>query len=200
MTSLFSEIAKVIPTLDGWCSQEKGAALAAMILSIRPAVTVEIGVFGGSSFIPMAMAHRFCGCGKVTGIDPWKAEESALGQTGENLEWWSKKINHAEVFRRFNSHLDELGLRPWVNILAMPSNAVTPPKVIDVLHIDGNHGPQAVVDVQRFSPHLRVGGFCIMDDLTWPEGHVQKAADLLLKMGFIHLYPLGTGAAYQKVK
>ena len=61
MTNLFLDIADVVPRLNGWCSVNKAQHLAAMVCALQPVTAVEIGVFGGKSLIPMAMAMKRIG-------------------------------------------------------------------------------------------------------------------------------------------
>lgn len=199
MTELFSQISRVVPTLLGWCPLPKAHALASMVVALRPAVTIEIGVFGGRSFLPMALAHKHNGFGMAYGIDPWQRHESMLGQTGKDLEWWGTTCNHEAVFEEFMRQVQVLGVQNVVKVCRMRSDDFTPIPKIDVCHVDGNHGPQVLKDVERFCPHVRLGGLCILDDLHWTGNNVLKAADRLITMGFIKLYDLGTGACYQKI-
>ena len=41
-----------------------------MVLALRPAVVVEIGVWRGSSLLPMALALKELGRGQIVGVDP----------------------------------------------------------------------------------------------------------------------------------
>ena len=62
--------------LEGWCSEQKAFILIDLIQKIRPKKIVEIGVWGGMSFVPMACALRANGSGKIFGIDPWESSAS----------------------------------------------------------------------------------------------------------------------------
>ena len=78
MKQLFAQIESELAVhKDGWCSIEKAYALASAIIALRPGVVVEIGIWAGRSLIPMALALKKVGAGKIIGIDPWRAEESA---------------------------------------------------------------------------------------------------------------------------
>jgi hypothetical protein len=74
------------------------------------------------------------------------------------------------------------------------------PPSIDLLHHDANHGPQAVADVERWTPAIRVGGIFVLDDLDWAGGHVVRARDRALELGFVELYPIGTGCVMQRIR
>lgn len=198
MSELFARIAGIQPLLPGWCSPEKAEALAAMVLSLRPEVSVEIGVFGGSSFIPIALAHQEIGMGIATGIDPWEVHASIRNETPENIEWWGK-LDHESIFRGFMAKLKELRLESCTNIVRQTSDEAPAPVRIDLLHIDGSHTDQAMRDVVKFATKVRPGGLCVMDDLDWPAGRVRLAEARLLQFSFKLLYPLGTGGVYQRV-
>jgi predicted O-methyltransferase YrrM len=200
-TDLFFRIDELLPTLPGWCEPEKARRLAATVLALQPTVTVEIGVFGGKSLIPLALAHQHLGHGKVIGIDPWENAAAVEGYDGANAEWW-KTVNLGAIFSGFRATLSELQLESWVEIHQRRSDDVEPPAVIDLLHVDGQHTDQAARDVKRFAARVRPGGICFMDDVDWsnPEHGttVQSAVGELKKLGFVELYRVGTGAVFQR--
>lgn len=196
--SVFNQICTLIPDLQGWCDEEKACEIAAFILSTKPSVTVGIGVWGGRVEIAAALAHKHNGSGVVWAIDPWNAPESAKGMDGVNKEWWAAR-DHEAIYRGFVDNVNILELREYVNVLRQPSDAVKPPQEIGLLSVDGNHGEQSVRDVRRYAKNVRVGGIVVMDDINWEGGHVAKAAELLVSMGFVHLFPRGTGAFFQRI-
>ena len=198
--NLYRQIASLIPTLHGWCDVPKAITLANLVLAMKPTRIVECGVWGGRSALPMMMAAKSNDFGVVTCIDPWSPEESAKGQTAEeDKEWWKNVANHELVYQHFVYHVDKLGLRDWCEIVRLPADQVEPPKDIELFHLDGNHGPQALTDMQHFGPNIALGGVCVLDDLEWAGGYVLKAEAWLLEHGFIKLHPLGTGACYVRM-
>lgn len=199
MTKLFEEISILLPKLHGWCTVEKAQQLAATVIALRPLVTVEIGVWGGKSFIPMAMAHREIGRGNAWAIDPWSPAASAIDMAGPDAEWWGKVADHDLVYADFLNRLNEVHAANCVVIRRMKSDDAEIPHTIDLLHIDGNHGDQALKDAQRYAVKVRVGGMCCLDDLDWSGGAVRRAEAFLKSIGFIELYRIGTGAMYQRV-
>ncbi len=201
MKNLFSQIETLVPTCGDWCSVEKGQTLAAIVLAFRPKVTVEIGVFSGASFLPMALAHKFIKHGAAYAIDPWSKDASVEGLEAPNANWW-KEVDHDRIYQLFLSKAKELGVDGISKVIRAKSDDVKPPSEIGLLHVDGNHGAQAVKDVARFAPNVHVGGICVMDDIGWQENeiyHVREAVDNLYKMGFVKLYDLGTGAVFQRI-
>lgn len=196
---LFSRIAAVVPQLDGWCSVPKAWSLAGAVLALRPACIVEIGVWGGRSLLPMAMAVKEVGSGLVIGIDPWNNEASAVGQNGANLDWW-KQCDHEGVYQKYLGWVNKLGVREVVRTIRAKSDDTQPPPSIDILHIDGNHSDQAIKDATRFGPKVRVGGLCFSDDIGWDGGGVEKSIEVLKGLGFQSLYRLDTGMMLQRVR
>lgn len=205
---LFNRIAHVlaIPTgapghVPGWCDLEKAINLASVIVALRPKIVLEIGVFGGRSLIPMAMACQALGEGRVIGIDPWSPKASVEGYSGDNAKWWGE-LDHEGLYQAFLTNLRELGLLPHVQVVRAKSDDVHP-EMLDVLHIDGLHTEQAIRDAKRFGEAVRAGGFVAVDDTGWVNNgvaHVSMAVDELLKLGFVRLYNVGTGAMFQRVK
>jgi predicted O-methyltransferase YrrM len=199
MSKVFAQIEEIVPTLNGWCSVEKATALAAAVFALRPRVCVEIGVLAGRSLIPVALALRELGCGCVIGIDPWDAHASIQGQTGKDLDFWKQQSIHDSTYVELQSRISNLGLGSVTRIVRLTSDGAQVPPTIDLLHLDGNHSDQAVKDVQRFGPAVRVGGLLFADDLNWTGGGVLRAVAKLKTMGFIELYRLDTGAMFQRV-
>jgi hypothetical protein len=195
--SVFQRISEWIPKPPDWCSEVKAHAFAAAVLALRPEVIVEIGVWKGTSCIPFALACREVGKGIVHAIDPWSANASIEGLTGENLDWWSK-INHDAIHAEFIGHIKHFWLQDIIRIHRQKSDDMIPPDGIGILHLDGNHSAQAIRDVDRFARNVVPGGLCFMDDLDWANGTVKTAAGNLEAMGFRKMYDLEKGAMFQR--
>lgn len=191
--------------ITGWCPLEKAYDLALAVLVLRPVVVCEIGVWGGKSLIPMALACESINSGRVFAIDPWSGQASSAGYTGENFKWWSAQ-DHEKVYKSFVGHVDRLALKDRVVIQRSTSNDANVPEEIDLISVDGQHTDQAVMDVNRFCSRVRVGGIVMMDDLGWNndgELPVAKAIDRLFELGFIELFRKKTAqaewAAFQRI-
>jgi predicted O-methyltransferase YrrM len=203
-TLLMAEIEQSLPAGGDWCDLPKAQTLAAIVLALHPTRVVEIGVWLGGSLLPMLIAMRQISSadpnyvGACIAIDPWSAQASIAGETPTNVEWWGK-VDHEAIYEAFCKRLDHHDVRRLCAIWRNPSDERTPPDPIDVLHIDGNHSDQAVRDVERFMPHVRVGGIAILDDVGWITGHVARGVEIARQMGFIDLYPLGSGLVMQRV-
>ncbi len=198
--SVFKQIEQIQPSIPGWCDPEKSAVLASLIVAYRPALSVEIGIYGGSSFIPMALAHKAIGSGMILGIEPWDKKAAIEAQTtNEDRAWWDGQDLEG-LCSKFMSTLHELGLDNVTKIIRRKSDDVDVPPQISLLHIDGAHSDQAVRDTVRYAQQVVIGGFVVLDDLDWFGGGVKRAELRLQQMGFKRLYPLGTGAVFQRCR
>ena len=194
---LSARIAALVPTVTGWCSVEKANDLALAIIKLRATVSVEIGVWGGRSCLPMAMAHQEQDHGVVWAIDPWSPGASVVGYDKANADWWGAQ-NHEAVYQSFLANLKLNGLEKYVHVIRNKSDDVDPPGVIDLLHSDGQHTEQAVRDVERFASRVRPGGFVFCDDIHWSGGGVERSVAKLLTMGFKQIFTRDTGAMFQR--
>lgn len=208
MKDLFSAIATNTPKIAGWATVNKALTLASIVIAFRPKIIVEIGVFGGRSLLPMALACKEINHGTVIGIDPYDRAASIESETKDNAEWWGR-VDHEEVFRQFNKSVIHFGVDKFVTLLRKRSDDVDPGQwTIDLFHCDGSHTDQAVMDVVRYSPRVPVGGIVVMDDCSWTSGGVERAVNSLLATGFTELYrfrnetPEGIDdwAVFQKLK
>lgn len=199
--NLYSQIESIHPTLGhGWCDFPKAIGLANLVLATRPALVLEIGTWAGKSAIPMLLALKQIGAGKLICIDPWKANASEQGQTNDaDKQWWAK-ADHEMIYQTFLANIDKHQLTPFLEIRRVTSDESDVPAELAIVHLDGNHGPDALRDAQKFAPAIRRYGFCVLDDLNWTGGFVKLAESWLLDNGFIRLHDLGTGAVYMKNK
>jgi len=201
--NLFSKIENFLGTMEGgWCTAKKAHTLASIIVALRPALVLEIGVWTGRSLIPMALACRENKFGKVIGIDPYKAVASVDGQNAESAGWWSRQQIHDDALKYFRGKVAEFDVEDYVDLHVQPSDDVEPPYELGLLHVDGNHGPQALRDVERFAPRVHVGGFVVLDDIGWSGGAVSASVASLLANGFVHVRTASTDgddwAMYQR--
>lgn len=197
---LFKTIDKSVAVCPGWCTPEKARTIALLILGLKPSVSVEIGVFGGRSAIPIALAHKYLNHGEVICIDPWDNKAASSGYDKENSAWW-KAVDMDEIYKSFMINVVKFETTKFMNIQRVPSDAFNPPENIGFLHVDGQHTDQAIRDVQRFASKVYPGGIVVMDDIHWEnEGRreVGMAAEWLRFNGFTELFALGTGAVFQR--
>jgi len=199
--NLFARIAELTPTLPGWATPEKCQLLASTVFALRPETSVIIGVFGGRDTFALALTHKEIGRGRVMAIDPWVAAASVQGQDNpKDREWWSDNKMHEDVYQGFLQKRGELGLNDVIEVKRMISDYADPPKRIDgALIVDGNHGPTAIRDVDRFAPSVVSGAFLLLDDLDWHGGNVRKAREHVLDMNFRSLFTIDTSEWFQKM-
>ena len=163
--------------LPGWCSQEKAEVMIDLIRLIHAKTIVEIGVFGGKSLIPMAVAVKDCEGAQVYGIDPWTVEASVDGLEGAHKDWWGQ-IDHEALLTDLESKIRSLDLQKQITLIRATSEEAYFSQDIDFLHIDGNHSDtSALFDVQKWVPLVRKGGLIFFDDLDWK--YVSNAAEWL---------------------
>lgn len=165
----------------------KAATVADLIRAHGATSFVEIGVYRGRSLLPVAAAMRWFGTGVATGIDPWGAAEAhqrdidrfpaeagAINSFVADLDW---DLIHAQV----GAAAAEMGLAAHCRLIRARSDAVAQrfaARSVDILHIDGNHDEdQVLLDLARYLPKVRHGGFVILDDFSWDT--VRAARDLL---------------------
>lgn len=157
--------------LHGWCGLEKAERLALLILDAAPQITVEIGVYGAKSLVPMALAAQQYG-GAVFGIDPWTNAACLEGTNApENDEWWGK-LDIDLIYRSAVDAVHAFKLSATVELMRMTdTDAIIhfPDESIGVLHVDGNHSPEVSRRyIEQWGPKIKHGGYLIMDDTDWP--------------------------------
>jgi len=197
MKELYAEIERVLPDGGAWCSVERAATLASIVVALRPRIICEIGVWLGGSLIPMLLAAKHIGAGRAIAIDPWSPEASAADQDDVNAQWW-KNADHDAAYRKFMARLKLHDLEHLCSICRMPSDQYEPTHDIDLLSLDGNHGPQAVRDIERFASRVTLGGILALDDIGWSGDHVYRAQRRAVELGFRDLYQLGSGVVMQR--
>jgi len=206
---VMAEVARVLKEGGDWCDIVKAQALTALVIGFRPRKICEIGVWMGGSMIPMLLGLAALEVvehllekdtpRRATAIDAWSIDESCLGQASDDQAWWHAQ-SHLQAKEAFLARLAKHRLTAMCDVIHQPSDSVDPPgHGIELLHIDGNHGEQAIRDVERFATRVDLGGILVMDDLAWSGGHVTRARDRAMDLGFRRLYPLGTGEVLQRI-
>ena len=165
-----AELVRRTQKLQGWCPLEKAEALARLVVEARPACIVEIGVYGGRSAVPMALAARTYG-GTVHGVDPWSHAAALEGDVGdENREWWGK-LDLEGIYRGFLDGIRTFGVQDTLRVHRMTDTAALPTFAdgsIGLLHVDGNHSAEVSMRyVEQWGPKIAPGGYLVMDDIDW---------------------------------
>jgi hypothetical protein len=194
------DLIELIPKLPGWCDIPKAITLSNLVVASGANTIVEIGVFGGRSAIAMMHGCRANGHGTVHCVDPWSAQASLEGQVQDvDREWWGK-LNHDDIYNAFINAVSSFGVKPHCRVHRMKSEHFQiSGQNIDIVHVDGNHGPDALKDTIKYASLVKSGGYVVLDDLNWSGGHVVQSAKWLLENGFIEMHPLGSGALFYKL-
>lgn len=173
-TELLEKIRTILPTIHGWCSFDKASKFVEHIITEKPNLVVEIGVFGGSSLIPQALALKENGFGVVYGIDPWKKEaalESMIDEVHKN--WW-ESLDLDSIYNHCEENIDKYDVRQFCKLIRDKSENVVntfEDGSIDILHIDGNHSEDlSYKDATLYLPKVKSGGLIFFDDIYWTEG------------------------------
>lgn len=171
----------LIDVKEGWCWPEKACAMAELIISTNAQKVVEIGIFGGRSLVPQALALKSLGNGLILGIDPWRKESSIEGGADPATEKWWKTLDLHSIHKEFMEHVWRLNLQDHCLIMRSGSEVCVrlfQDQSIDILHIDGNHSELVSCrDVKLWCPKVRVGGHIWFDDTNWES--VSKALWML---------------------
>jgi len=198
--NIFTRIEQALNAIrEGWTSLAQAETMAAVIMAIRPETSVEIGVYAGKGLISMGLAHREIGKGKAIGIDPYSSSASAEGQSHpKDADFWMR-LDHEPIYKMALGNIERFGLNAFCDILRLRSDAVAPIKC-GLLRIDGNHGPQAIRDFERFTPGLEVGGFLFVDDENWTGGNVATAVAKLRASGkYREICSIEQSRVFQKI-
>lgn len=189
-----------LPTIPGWCTKTKCTEMMDLIFQVKPDVCVEIGVYGGSSLFPTAVALKYLNKGVVYGIDPWDTAEFSKYSTAydTHLNWW-RTIDMNSMYQQTMNMVKTNDLQKHCTILRMTSEAAAPliPS-IDILHIDGTHlDEEDLVHVTQYLPKVKIGGY------VWYNGWSTspKAYEYVKKTCYIRkVIDTGTCILLEKVR
>ncbi len=188
--------------VDGWCTEEKADYLYNLVKEIKTStdpLVVEIGVYGGKSLFPMALALQENKSGRVIGIDPWQKASNIEGSLSQaDIDWWSA-LDIDFIYKKFVSntlHLDLLKHLSWFRLRSDEAVKIFEEESIDILHQDGNHSPEvSYKEISIWYPKLKSGGIWVIDDINWPT--TKNAVDWLSSnMELIHM--TDSWAVYKK--
>jgi hypothetical protein len=187
----------------GWCPQTKSDMIIDCVMEVcqeqQNPVCVEIGVYGGKSFLPFGLALKELKKGIVYGIDPWLNEEALIGYDHPaHQEFWGK-INLEHMYNICMLGIDNLKINDYVSILRTTSDDAQEIKNISVLHIDGQHTDQLIKDINKYAVNVIDGGYCFLDDVGWSE-ETLKSIPLIESLGFEKVSDIFGCILYQKKK
>ena len=178
---------KIFRETPGWCTLDKAKYLYELVTEHQPEVILEIGVFAGKSFLPMAKTAQEYG-GHAIGIEPFQAEPTLEGINPEtNDKWWSE-IDYKQLEHDVEDRITHYKLEDTVKLIKKTSKEALAemPAKIGLIHQDSNHSEAVSLwETQHYAPLLTAGGFYILDDIDWSvDGQLtnEKSIALLDKM------------------
>lgn len=173
MEETFKAIEDILPQLHGWCTIEKAKKFAQIINESKPELCVEIGVFGGASLIPQALALKANKKGKIYGIDPWTTGSALEEMIHEDHKKWWGELNLENIYQSCFQKLKQLELMNHCELIKDKSENVYNKfqnESIDLLHIDGNHSEAlSYKDAVLYLPKVKKNGYIMFDDIWWTE-------------------------------
>jgi hypothetical protein len=181
-----------LTSLHGWCEEEKMSKLYELVKKCAndfpdtPLLTVELGIFGGRSLLPMALAHKELQNGYAIGIDSYDNVTPTEGTNNPaNNEWWAK----LDIKSVFNSFVKATARPEWsghVRYLKGRSDSFADKfadNSITLLHQDSNHNVETISkELELFAPKIKPNGYWVVDDSNWVE--VKEGYAKLPSFGF----------------
>ncbi|HXY53933.1 MAG TPA: class I SAM-dependent methyltransferase [Nitrospirota bacterium] len=169
-------LSKITADFGGGCGLSKASLMAYLIKRYKLKITVDIGVYRGRSLFPQALAHsRFSG-GIVYGVDPWDKSEAMEYDNKKlkaEIENFVTTTDFQKVYEEVESFRRTYHFEHYCRLLREPSQDainyfLENDVYFDLIHIDGNHDTQRVMDdVRLYLPRLNNNGFVIIDDISW---------------------------------
>jgi predicted O-methyltransferase YrrM len=160
----------------GGASPFKGAVLAQLIVEHRARTIVEIGVLHGRGALALCVGAQAVPGAHVWGVDPYDVgsyRDPAQGHAlGDEIAGWLATFDFEAACRGMLDRIRAAGMEQVFTLLRRPSLEGAqhfPLASIDLLHIDGDHGREAVeADVEAWLPRVRPNGLVVFDDVSWP--------------------------------
>ena len=192
--------------LGGGCPLSKSFLMSYLTLEFNLRNYVEIGVYRGRSFFPMAYSVQLTG-GIAYGIDPYEYQAAKEYDLAEDISIsvnnFMASLDFPEIYNVVKNLQQELGLSDNSEIVRQPSsqaieyfqqNNIT----IDMLHINGNHDTMQVMeDIDLYLPFVRNGGFVVMDDINFDSvkpavNRLKRKFDIVFNNGQFAIFSIGT--------
>jgi hypothetical protein len=151
-----------------WCSKEKATFIMETIAKIKPKICVEIGVFTGSTLLPIAATLKHLNYGHIYAIDAWSNKEAIkhLKSDDINSKWWAD-VDMKNIKTQFDEMIKQWSLEPYCTTIKAPScSAISKIPNIDFLHLDGNFSEiGSFSDVELYLPKVKKGGYILLSNL-----------------------------------
>ena len=166
---------------------------------------VEIGVYRGRSFFPMAYAAKRLN-GMAYGIDAFDCEtakeydlEAAFA---DQLNQFLESVDFSQIHEDVIHLRQEMALSINSSIIKQTSSAAIKyfrrnGIAIDMLHVDGNHDTKHVwEDVDLYLPLVRNGGLVVLDDIDWDSvkpvfDQLKEKHELVFENGQFSVFLIG---------
>lgn len=188
-----------INPIYGQASDIKVFYMMAIFASAPPGDVVEIGVAWGKTAFVLSYLSRHYSLGCTIAVDPWEGSTAIQNDSPDTLNEVTLALDWPLIFEMFVANLLPSSHNKF-NYLRMTSEqaarqysvrshvesaefGLTPiANKLSVLHIDGNHDYNAVLnDYKSWSPFLQPGSWVIFDDYLWEHGDGPKrVADTVL--------------------
>jgi hypothetical protein len=195
-----AELDAIIGGLEGWCTPQKARVLYDLVLKTDSQLSVELGVFGGRSLIPMALAHKYKARGFVTGVDAWEVQAAVEALADQrDRDWWGT-VDLESIYIRFLQAMIDNEVTyhgRWIRAKSEDAVRMFGDGTVTILHQDSNHSELvSCQEVRLWSSKVLSGGYWIMDDTDWLS--TRKAQGLLLQFGFRIIRDEVSWMVYQK--
>jgi hypothetical protein len=167
--------------MSGWAPEVKIRDMVKLTLDAKPKLHVELGLYAGRSFLPVAWALKQNGSGRAIGIDPytndactegWPADQDHTGWDTNPLEPYYQELMKTASDQDLLDFFEVWKKRSTDVVTRFEDES------IDVLHVDGNHSElTSYRDVTEWLPKVKRGGYIWSDDAHMPT--TKKAFDFL---------------------
>lgn len=178
----------------GWCEQQKAERMVACVASTNTKAHLELGVYCGSSLMPVALAIVKLQADKgesvsITGVDAWNPIACIEGLTPAedcHRQYWTR-INHEGAYQATRKHLDRFGLLEYTKLVKSSSLDYfeqVEEESLDSLHQDGNHTELVSwLEVELYWNKVKHGGWWFLDDTHMDS--LKKAQAALVRHGYV---------------
>ena len=163
---------------------------------------VEIGVYRGKSFFPLAYAAKQLD-GMAYGIDPydllWAKEFDLEEEKLQTVNTFLESLDFKQMYKDVLALQTELNVENNSHLIQLPSATAVKYFIqnqisIDLLHIDGNHDSEHVLeDVELYLPLMSQGGLVVLDDVDWDSvrpalNALKRKYELLFNNGLFAIF------------
>lgn len=191
--------------VNTWCSSEKAGLIMDLIVSEKLKTCVEIGVFTGSSFLPIASSIQYLSQGHVYAIDAWSNAEAIKYMDDEdpNKNWWA--CVDMRQAHSFFQNIAQPFERYCIELHCTSEDAVHQIGDIDFLHLDGNYTLEgSLKDAFLYSDKVNVGGYILVSNAHICINQDLPKLDLLYYLAefceTVRVVDVGNTILYRKMK